>query len=131
MMFAAAMTAAAQQTDNHDTTRPLPAWEGPPAPIPPNVINHDEKGRATLRAVRIDQLMHVDGFLDYERYSAAPRAGGFVQELPREGIPAVERTEICILSDDKNLYFSAHCFDSHPEREVVNELRRDNTQGIN
>ena len=40
--------------------------------------------------------------------------------------PATEKTEAWILFDDDNLYISARCWDSHPEREVANELRRDN-----
>ena len=43
-----------------------------------------------------------------------------------EGEPATEKTEAWILFDDANLYIAARCWDSHPEREVANELRRDN-----
>ena len=43
-----------------------------------------------------------------------------------EGEPATEKTDAWIFFDDANLYIAARCWDSHPEREVANELRRDN-----
>ncbi len=50
----------------------------------------------------------------------------FIQQEPEEGQPATEKTEAWILFDDVNLYISARNWDSHPEREIANELRRDN-----
>jgi len=99
--------------------------DGPPAPIPPEVINRDEKGRATMRAVRIDRPLKIDGHLDEEVYVRVPGAGDFVQQLPRENFPATEPTEVWIFFDETNLYVAARCFDSQPEREVATELRRD------
>ena len=68
----------------------------------------------------------MDGRLDEEVYARIPPIAGFIQQEPREGQPISERTESWILFDDKNLYVSAKCFDSQPEREVATELRRDN-----
>ena len=42
---------------------------GPPPPVPPEVVSRDELGRATVRAVRIDQPLDVDGRLDEAVYS--------------------------------------------------------------
>jgi hypothetical protein len=100
--------------------------DGPPAPVAPAVVNRDDKGRATLRATRIAHPLTLDGQLDEEVYVSVPGAGEFVQQLPRENQPATEATLFWVFFDDKNLYISAHCFDSHPEREVATELRRDN-----
>jgi len=99
--------------------------DGPPAPIAPDVVNRDEKGRATMRAVRIDRPLKIDGHLDEEVYVRVPGAGDFVQQLPRENFPATEPTEVWIFFDETNLYVAARCFDSQPEREVATELRRD------
>ena len=136
ILAAATFAAAQQQPDDRSTARPpaarqLPVWDGPPAPIPPNVINRDDQGRATIRAFRVDQPPVFDGRLDDEIYRTVPGASGFIQALPREGAPASEPTDVWILFDDKNLYVSARCYDSHPERQIVNELRRDNASGIN
>ena len=59
-----------------------------------------------------------------------PGAGDFVQQLPRENRPATEPTEVWVFFDDKNLYIAARCFDSHPEREVATEMRRDDNNVI-
>ena len=48
-----------------------------------------------------------------------------MQQVPNEGAPATEQTEAWIFFDDDNLYFSARCLDSQPERIVANELRHD------
>ena len=99
--------------------------DGPPAPLAPAVINRDDKGRATLRATRIDRPLTIDGRLDEEVYVSVPGAGDFVQQLPRENEPATEATEFWVFFDDRNLYISARCSDSHPDREVATEMRRD------
>src|SRR5258705_6813647 len=104
---------------------PAVTLDGPPAPVAPSVINRDEKGHATMRAVRIDRPLKIDGHLDEEVYVSVPAAGDFVQQLPRENLAATEPTEVWIFFDEKNLYISARCFDSHPEREVATEMRRD------
>ena len=51
---------------------------------------------------------------------------GFIQQLPVEGVPATEPTEVWVFFDDDNLYIAARCYDSQPDRIVANELRRDN-----
>jgi len=104
--------------------------DGPPAPIAPSVINRDDKGRATIRATRIDRPIRLDGRLDDEVYATVPGAGDFVQQLPRENESASEATQIWIFFDDKNLYIAARCFDSHPEREVATEMRRDDNNVV-
>ena len=99
--------------------------EGPDPPIAPAVITRDDEGRATMRAVRIDQPLRTDGRLDEEVYQNVQPAGGFIQQEPHEGEPATEKTHLWVFFDERNLYVSARCFDSHPERGVVNEMRRD------
>src|SRR6185503_4718998 len=40
--------------------------DGPPSPVAPAVITRDDKGGATIRAVRIDKPLKIDGQLDEE-----------------------------------------------------------------
>ena len=40
--------------------------------------------------------------------------------------PATEKTEVWVFFDEDNVYVSARAWDSHPERMVENEMRRDN-----
>ena len=100
--------------------------DGPPPPESPEVIRRDAEGRASIRAVRISTPLRVDGVLDEAVYAGTRSIDGFVQQEPREGEPTTERTEVWIFFDDRNIYVAARCHDSHPERMVVNEMRRDN-----
>jgi hypothetical protein len=90
-------------------------------------VSRDEQGRATIRAVRITQPLRLDGRLDEDFYSAIPAIDGFVQQLPVEGVPATEPTDLWVFFDSDNLYIAARCHDSQPDRVVGNELRRDNS----
>ncbi len=99
---------------------------GPAPPVPPAVISRDANGRVTLRATRIPEPIVLDGKLDEPVYSQVPAVGDFIQQEPREGEPATEKTEAWVLFDDENIYVSARCWDSQPEKMVINEMRRDN-----
>ena len=82
----------------------------------------------TVRANRIGQPLRIDGKLDEESYRTIPAITGFVQQEPDEFKPATEQTEAWIFFDNNNLYISARNWESHPERRVANEMRRDTGQ---
>ena len=98
---------------------------GPPPPVAPEVIARDDRGRATVRATRLKEPIVLDGRLDDDVYRSLPPLTGFIQQEPHEGELATEQTEAWIFFDDRNLYVAARCWDSHPERMVANEMRRD------
>ena len=103
--------------------------DGPPAPVAPAVMTRDEQGRTTVRAIRLDEAIRLDGVLDEPVYAAVPAVTGFIQQVPDIGAPATERTEAWILFDAVNVYVSARVWDSAPESQwVANEMRRDTTQ---
>ena len=99
--------------------------DGPPPPVDPEVESRDNQGHATIRAVRIAGPLKIDGKLDEEMYQEVRPIGGFIQQEPHEGEPITERTEAWVFFDDTTLYVAARCWDSRPEREIANELRRD------
>jgi len=99
-----------------------------PSPVPPAVVSRDALGHVTVRAVRIASPLHIDGRLDEEVYEATATIGDFVQQEPNEGKPATEKTESWVFFDDKNIYVSARCWDTRPDRMVANEMRRDTNQ---
>ena len=117
------------------TVAPTPASAQEPAggqssadPLPPDApatVRRDDRGRVSIRAVRVDSIT-VDGVLDEAVYRATPPIDGFIQQEPREGEPATEPTEAWVLFDNENIYVSARAHDSQPERMVLSELRRDN-----
>lgn len=100
--------------------------DGPPAPVPPEVVNRDGQGRATMRAIRLKEPLVVDGQLEEPLYREVPGVDGFLQAEPDEGAPATERTEVWVSYDEENVYLSGRCWDSHLDRMVANEMRRDN-----
>jgi len=102
-----------------------PAHEGPPEPSPPEVIARDADGRTTIRAVRVDAPLRIDGAFDEALYTGVPAMTDFVQVEPDLGAPATEKTEVWIAFDGDNFYLSFRCWDSQPERRVATEMRRD------
>jgi len=122
---------AAMDSSSASSALTLPAGgpiiiDGPPPPVPPDMVSRDAMGRVTLRAVRLVEPIVVDGRLDDAAYDRVPAVASFVQQEPEEGKPATEPTEVWIFFDDATLYVTARCWDSHPERIVTNELRRGN-----
>ncbi|HEY7819660.1 MAG TPA: DUF5916 domain-containing protein, partial [Vicinamibacteria bacterium] len=95
------------------------------APAPPAVVSRDSSGKVTVRATRIAEPVLIDGVLDDLVYQRVQSIAGFLQQEPHEGAEATEATEVWLLFDDHNLYVSARCWDSHPERMIGNEMRRD------
>ena len=92
----------------------------------PSLVSRAAPDDVTVRAVRLDAPLKIDGRLDEAVYTHVPSISDFLQQEPREGQPATEKTEAWILFDDDHLYVCARNWDSHPERTIANELRRDN-----
>ena len=88
-------------------------------------MTRDSEGRITLRATRVVEPIVLDGKLDDLAYARVKSVTGFIQQEPDEGEPASEETEAWIFFDDRNFYVSVRCWDSHPERMIANEMRRD------
>ena len=107
----------------------LAVIDGPPPPNPPAVINRDEQGRATIRAIKLRESIRLDGQLDESVYQMVPAITGFIQQAPDEGAPATEKTEAWIMFDERYLYVAGRVWDSAPPSEwVANEMRRDTAQ---
>ncbi len=92
----------------------------------PSLVSRVAPDNVTVRAIRLDAPLTLDGRLDEPVYTTVPAITDFIQQEPREGQPATEKTEAWILFDRDTLYIAARNWDSHPEREIANELRRDN-----
>ncbi len=105
-----------------DPAAPAPALGAEPT------LTRDSEGRVTVRAFRLDAPLRTDGQLDEPIYGVVPPAADFIQQEPLEGEAATEKTEGWIFFDDRNIYVSVRAWDSHPERMVANEMRRDGRQ---
>lgn len=62
-----------------------------------------------LTVKHIDKTIKIDGQMENVWYDADP-VTGFIQTEPEEGKPASEKTEVYLLTDDKNLYIAFKCF---------------------
>jgi hypothetical protein len=122
-------TAADDKSTGGTVAAGLPAGLVPPQA--PAVLSRDEEGRIVVRAVRIERPPVIDGRLDDAVYTSTLPVDHFVQQVPREGEPATEKTEAWILFDDTNFYFSFRAHDRQPERITANEMRRDSSNIFN
>jgi len=84
----------------------------------------NDKSVPHMRAYALSSVPHMDGLIDDEWMLFEP-ASGFIQQLPDEGQPASERTEVRIGYTSEALYIGVICFDSNPEAIVSNQARRD------
>ena len=74
-MLAVPPSAAAQTT----AAAGLPL--SPPPPALPETISRDDQGRATVRAVRLNAPMRIDGRIDEAIYQEVRPASGFITAL--------------------------------------------------
>ena len=107
----------------------LDLGDGPPPPLPPDVVSRDAQGRTTIRAIKLSEGIRLDGVLDEPVYHTVSAITDLVQLMPDEGAPATEKTEAWIMFDSTNIYVSGRVWDSAPPSEwVANEMRRDTRQ---
>ena len=104
--------------------------DGPPRPIPPEVITRVESGQATVRAIKLAAPLTLDGKLDEDVYAREKPFGGLIQVTPNYMELMSERSDVWIMYDDANMYVTCKCYDSAPPSGwIANELRRD-TNGL-
>ena len=113
-------------TTNFVTTTPDGIY-GPPPPVAPAVVRRDSQGRVTVRAVRLEESLRVDGQLDESIYANVATVSNFLQQEPREGEPSTEKTEFWVFFDDDTFYLSVRVWDSDMANVVTRELRRGNS----
>jgi hypothetical protein len=124
VMALAVVWADAARAQTADSAAPL-TYSGPPAPVPPALAARDAEGRITLRAVRVDTPLNVDGQIDEAAYRDLEPISDFIQMEPAGGQPATEKTEIWLFFDQRNFYVTIRAWESQPDRMIANEMRRD------
>ena len=95
------------------------------AQTPPSIIVRDDAGQVGVRATRTDTPPRIDGRLDDAIYATVTPMSGFIQTEPSPGAPATEKTEVWLFFDRTHVYVAVKAWESHPERRVANEMRRD------
>jgi hypothetical protein len=99
-----------------------------PAAAQSPIVTRAADGRISVRAIRTEAPLRIDGRLDEAVYTDTAPIGDFVQQEPDEGGAATENTEAWVFFDEDNVYVSARCWETRPERRVANEMRRDTSQ---
>jgi len=89
-------------------------------------MTREGNGTTTVRAVRIDAPLRIDGALDEDLYQRVAPMTGFIQIEPDDGTVASERTDLWLAFDGDNVYVSFRVWDSQMDRLVATEMRRDN-----
>ncbi|MBI1956018.1 MAG: carbohydrate binding family 9 domain-containing protein [Acidobacteria bacterium] len=82
-------------------------------------------GKKSLRAVRSELAVVVDGSLEEPAWREAPVALGFIQKDPHEGQPSTEKTEFRVLYTVNTLYIGVTCYDSESTGILATDRRRD------
>ena len=90
------------------------------------VVGEDFDGRKSIRAVKFDDDVSIDGILDESIYESVEPISDFVQHLPVSGATASDNTEVWVFYNDQSIYVTAKVYESVPEDEWgANEMRRD------
>lgn len=69
----------------------------------------------SLRAVRCNEKIQMDGFLNEKSWKEAPKAVDFLERNPTEGKTPQFPTEVSILYSDYAIYVGAMMYDSSPD----------------
>ncbi len=88
-------------------------------------IDPDATPRPVAYATSTTGEIIIDGLLDEIEWEGAEVIDGFIQAKLQEGYPATEPTVVRLLYDDNHLYVGAVCYDSEPNKLVVESLVQD------
>ena len=74
-------------------------------PLVSELVTSDVRNsRTEVRATRVEEPLQIDGRLDESVYAIVQPVSGFIQQLPDEGEPSSERTEVWLFFDNENIY---------------------------
>ena len=93
----------------------------------PNLFSSPQQSSAPsrrARAYKLDTAPVLDGRVD-DSWMAFEPANNFIQQLPEEGLPATEPTEVRIGYTQDTFYLAIICYDSQPTAIVSTQGRRD------
>ena len=109
---------------------PALAQEPPPAPDAADANPFGRKYPARVYETRRleGKAPEIDGRLDDEAWKQGEWAGDYTQQMPTEGAPPSQTTELKILYDDRHLYFAIRAYDD-PAKVHRYPGRRDDFTG--
>src|SRR5687767_13711759 len=82
--------------------------------------DHKESAKGAVNIPRLSSPPTFEQFVDMSSDKIAAtgmaKVEGFIQERPKDGEPASQKTEAYLGYDDKNLYVAFLCFDTEPDK---------------
>jgi hypothetical protein len=97
----------------------------PPGPAEEALRHRNGRVPRSITAVRTDAAPRIDGRLDDEIWSRIPPESGFRRDVPGDGKPATQRTEVRIAYDDDAIYLGVRLHDDRPDLVSRRLNRRD------
>jgi hypothetical protein len=80
---------------------------------------------ATLKALKIESAIKLDGILDEEAWAQAQHISNFTQRELNENAPATERTEVAVVFIAKEMFIGIWCFDTQPSQIIAQKMKWD------
>jgi len=78
-----------------------------------------------ITAVRINQVVNIDGNLNEEFWKQTIPVNQFTQRDPDEGKEPTQKTEVRITYDDAAIYIGARMYDTSPDSIITRLVRKD------
>ena len=83
--------------------------------------------KPSIQALSIESKLEIDGHLDEDAWTRAPKAGPFYRYDKNFGTPMTEPTEFAVLYDQDTLYIGIWAMDSEPSKIKARTMERDST----
>lgn len=81
----------------------------------------------SIKIVKTDEHLRLDGILDEDTWKNAEVAKDFYQNFPFDTARAVSKTEVRITYNEQYIYIGAVCYDDIEKQYVIQSLKRDFT----
>ena len=96
----------------------------------PQTVQNPTESKPQLSIPKVTQPPALEDFIDMkpggEFNGKLAKAENFIQQRPKDGEPATQKTEVYICYDDKNLYVIWVAFDTEPKKIRARMAKREN-----
>ena len=98
-------------------------------PSDSGLVHANGKVPPAVIAIRVDRPPILDGRLDDDAWQAAVPVSGFRRDVPSDGLPAAEASEVRVVFDDRALYVGARLY-ARDATTVSRRLGRRDSFGV-
>lgn len=92
---------------------------------PASFANNKKDREFGVQVYEAVKVISLDGTIEDDEWADADLIDGFIQQMPKEGLPATNRTEVKLKYDENFLYVAAKLYHEVGEGYVVSSLKRD------